>query len=610
MRIELVSMPFASTLLPSIQLSLLRTMATNVGWEAGVTYANLSLARQIGWQAYETLCAQGTPLLGEWLFSVAAFGADAPSDESYLARSDLDAIETELGLSHAALIDLRHKGIPAFIRDLVKQDKWASCDVVGITSMFEQTCAGIAFARALKAHYPNVITLFGGANFDGEMGIEFFEKLPFIDAVLVGEAEVAFPDLLDALARDDNRPIDGVFARNRPSPKSGRSPTLSVMDNAPVPDYTDYFMQVALQGAPREIGGRRLFLPFESARGCWWGETSHCTFCGLNAMGMAYRSKTPERVLKELDQLSSSYGRHPFFAVDNILDHRYIKNVFANLEERELDYEFWYELKANLSPAQIKSLAKGGLTWAQPGIETLSTNVLKLMRKGSSSLINLRFLKWASYYQIRVAWNVLYGFPGETLEDYDRMQILFDHIQHLPPPDDCGPIRMDRFSPYHNTPQEWGLTNVRPNGLYQTIYPHGIDLNRIAYYFEFDQPERIPAEHFEPLHIRVKQWQESWQDHQPPQLTYVRGASQIRFFDSRFGGVENAFFGPIASEIYPMIGRSHASLGQVLEKLNARGCDVSATRLDQTIDDLAEHKLIWREGDDVFGLGLPSSNRY
>ena len=48
----------------------------------------------------------------------------------------------------------------------------------------------------------------------------------------------------------------------------------------------------------------------------------------------------------------------------------------------------------------------------------LSTHVLKLMRKGTSMLQNLRLLKWCRYYGIEVAWNLIWGFPGETEEDY------------------------------------------------------------------------------------------------------------------------------------------------------------------------------------------------
>jgi ribosomal peptide maturation radical SAM protein 1 len=611
--LALVSMPFGSTRLPSIQIGLLTAMAADRGWRAQGVYGNLAFAGLFGWERYERLCRQQFRLLGEWLFSVAAFADAAPDETLFLDRSDLAGIEAELGLDRAALLAWRNETIPRFIHDLADQPLWAGLTAVGFTSMFEQTCASLALARALKRRRPELITLFGGANFDGGMGVEFLRSLDCVDIVVAGEAEQVFPLLLDQLAGDvDTSPLPGVHRRGGPAPDQARTPTVEAMDEAPIPDYRDFFQAIIRNGAPREIEGQWISVPFESARGCWWGETSHCTFCGLNAMGMAYRSKSPARVLAELDELSDRHGQRSFFAVDNILDHRYIDQVFGALERRELDYGFWYETKANIKPEQIKALANGGLVWVQPGIESLNTRILKLMGKGSTSFINLRFLKWAHYYQIKVAWNVLYGFPGETEEDYQQLLGLMERIGHLPPPDDCGEIRMDRFSPYHSQPERWGLTQVRPDARYAAVYPTAIDAEKIAYYFDFHNPHRLPDTVYEPMRQRIAAWQAAWSDPQTaPELTYTRSASQIRFVDTRHGSTpQAAFYDRLGSAIYPMISRTYLSVGQVHKRLAAEGAEVTARAVDNIFEEFEKDGLIWREGETVTGLGLPSSKRF
>ncbi len=45
----------------------------------------------------------------------------------------------------------------------------------------------------------------------------------------------------------------------------------------------------------------RIFVPYETSRGCWWGQKKHCTFCGLNPLGMNYRAKSPERAVEIID---------------------------------------------------------------------------------------------------------------------------------------------------------------------------------------------------------------------------------------------------------------------------------------------------------------------
>ena len=51
-------------------------------------------------------------------------------------------------------------------------------------------------AKLIKDLYPDVTIVFGGANFDGEMGLEHFRAFPFIDHVVVGEGEESFLPLV------------------------------------------------------------------------------------------------------------------------------------------------------------------------------------------------------------------------------------------------------------------------------------------------------------------------------------------------------------------------------------------------------------------------------
>ncbi|MCD2506106.1 hypothetical protein LRN57_14440, partial [Staphylococcus aureus] len=86
------------------------------------------------------------------------------------------------------------------------------------------------------------------------------------------------------------------------------------------PNFDDYFEQ--LQASPLHgyvIPG----LLIETSRGCWWGAKHHCTFCGLNGSGMAFRAKSQARVQQEVSQLAARYRLKRFMAVDNILDNKY-----------------------------------------------------------------------------------------------------------------------------------------------------------------------------------------------------------------------------------------------------------------------------------------------
>src|SRR5262249_10898195 len=150
------------------------------------------------------------------------------------------------------------------------------------------------------------------------------------------------------------------------------------------------------------------------------GERSQCTFCGLNGSGMAFRSKSPDRAVEEIIELRRRYQVGTVSVVDNILDMRYFRTVIPRLAEEQLGVDLFWEVKSSLSPRQVGQLKAARVRYIQPGVESLNDHVLHLMRKGTTAARNVELLKWCAEYGVVPLWNLLYGFPGETQEDYNR----------------------------------------------------------------------------------------------------------------------------------------------------------------------------------------------
>ncbi|WP_245315330.1 radical SAM protein [Bradyrhizobium yuanmingense] len=113
-------------------------------------------------------------------------------------------------------------------------------------------------------------------------------------------------------------------------------------------------------------------------------------------------------------------------------------------------------LGGGLKRHEVEKLAAAGVRWIQPGIESLDTRVLKLMRKGTASAHNVLLLKWCRQYGVRVSWSLLWGFPGESDAWYAQMASWLPLLHHLQP----GPavrLRYQRYSPYHHTAEKHGL---------------------------------------------------------------------------------------------------------------------------------------------------------
>ena len=362
---------------------------------------------------------------------------------------------------------------------------------------FQQNTASFALARRLKQRYPHLVTVFGGANFDGEMGLELVRAVDCVDLAVIGEGDAAFPRLLGALA--DRRPTRHAVPGAGPPRGRGRSrrrrrsrwPTAST--TCPPPDYAEYFERAERLGLLPRVAPPQVWLPFETARGCWWGEKHHCTFCGLNGTAMRFRGQVAASGSSTSSPaLARRYRTFRFEAVDNILDMRYLTELFPALAESETGYEIFYEVKANLTRAQLRLLARGGVTHLQPGIESLSTHVLRLMHKGVRAAQNVNLLRWARYYGIDVAWNLLWGFPGETAEDYAEQAAVVPHLVHLQPPrapTGSGWSGSARCSPNRSP---FGFAAERPERSYRYVYPGDVDLDRVAYFFDYELAGALP----------------------------------------------------------------------------------------------------------------------
>ena len=605
----IVSMPFMNVTHPSIQLGLLKAIGEADGFRVRTLHANLDLAAMLGREQYDLLTDHRGPLVGDWLFSVEAFGAAAPDRDSRLLAdlaAELGYLAPNAEAVRDRLIDLRDRVVPAFLDSLVDGYPWDEVTVAAFSCTFQQNTASFALARRLKRRHPGITTLFGGANFDGEMGVELVRSVDCIDLAVIGEGDTAFPRLLGALATGaDPTGIPGVARRaDGQVTLTPPAPPLTRLDDLPAPDYTEYFDRAADLGLLSGAGRYDVAIPFESARGCWWGAKHHCTFCGLNGMTMQFRSKSPARVLDELARQARRYGSFRFEAVDNILDMSYLAELFPAIVESNLDYQLFYEVKSNLTRAQLRLLARGGVTRIQPGLESLSSNVLRLMDKGVRAAQNVNLLRWSRYYGIAVGWNILWGFPGETAEDYAAQARLVPLLAHLEPPGSAGQISLERFSPLYDQPERFRLRRRRPARSYAYVYPETIDLDRVAYFFEYELQDALPDAAYEALWRAVQAWSAGWESGPRPVLRYRSAPGYLQIYDGRRRGHEGTYtFHGAPAEIYLACSERPRTARAVRDTLKL---DLPLAAVEKILDEFAERGLMLLDDSLALSLALPA----
>ena len=563
--------PVMAVVRPSPALGLLQATFRDRDVSVRSLYLNLLFAERIGIDLNEAL-AEDIPthlLTGDWLFAPLLC---APPARSEAERHREELFDTLKRKDLEQLHEVRENLVRPFRDEAVERILDHRPLVVGFTTMFEQTAASLALAAEVKRRSPSTTVVFGGANCHGPMGEVLLRNYRQIDYVFTGEAEEDFAPFVERLlGRGGSRtPVRGCIGRDG-APVLPPVP-VSDMDRLPIPDYSDYFDQLPILSQSARL---RPSIPFESSRGCWWGQKHHCTFCGLNPTGMAYRAKSPGRVVAELDSLSQAHGIDRFFATDNILSIAHIDGVMRALTpdgDGPSSRRLFYEIKANLNEEQLRAIGSAGATWLQPGIESLCDSVLKIMRKGVNAITNLRLLRNSRELGVGIIWSILYGFPGEPPEDYARLAAILPLFEHLTPPNSCLRIRLDRFSPNYNEAATIGFRNVRPMPAYGALFdvPEA-DLADMAYFFEGDAPTSARDEDLAPLKAAVAQWRSHWEPGLvTPQLTMVDVAHGRLIKDTRSCAVDPYYFA--AGAELAAIDALHAPLSRVklLDQLAGR----------------------------------------
>lgn len=554
--VALISMPTLSGRFPSFQLALLKPTLERVGIPVQSFSLFMYFGAHIGWKINEAIADVWPSMVGEWIWTKAAFGDEVEADKDEYFTSYERVFRAICDRADCTIEDIRRirsEAAASFLRFCLDSIDWSRFGLIGFSVVFQQLLSSVALAKELKTRYPNIPIIMGGAGFEDDIADEIMRNCPQVDYLHCGDAEISFPEMVHRLYQGQPmRDLKGIMWRDGDEViYAGRAPNFADMNSTPIPDFDEYFYARKESSYIYYEDSRQVLLPIETARGCWWGEKNHCTFCGLNRSGMEFRAKDADNVINQLEALTRRYGVFYFNAIDNILAPEYAGKLFGRLAEANTDIRLHYEVRPSISRTQLKEMRRGGLFSIQPGVESLSTHILKIMRKHTTGMRNLELIKWCTHYQVHNFYNILVRFPGETVDDYRVQCDVITKIFHLQPPYAIVKARADRGSPMFFEPDAQSITSLRPASCYDFIFPKGrFNLERVSYYFDHQMENTVSDEQYSEIFGLVADWQGSWEQAQKPYLRYRKSLATIVIEDGRNGRPVSSAYSDGAASLY------------------------------------------------------------
>ena len=474
--VVLLSAPYDFPPRQSLALSIFKACLTEKGMTAHTIYAMFRMAELLGIDAMSKL--SGLPAMcmyEEYLFSGLIGIKREDNLEAYIEYLCV----LNPSLNRERLRNLLQHGVEAastLVEEVAHEIVVLSPAVLAVSSVFYQLNASLAIIKRVKELAPDIKTLMGGPNCMGKAGGTILRFFPYVDAVFFGEGDEVFPETVRALALDAPLPYgvlrredigkDGSFFKIYPYR------ITKDLDQIPIPDFSDFLYY--LDRSPLElknlygIHAEKLILT-EGSRGCWWGQKKPCTFCALNGEKNKYRIRSPRRIYDEL-----VFQHEHFHAVyveftDNVLSMRTVRELMPLMENGNVRFRAFGEVKPNLKQDDILAMKRAGFEGLQAGLENLNDHLITLLGKGGSAAGNIYFLKICEYGGIFVLWNFLYHIPGEEAADYEMLLTLLPLLYHLRPPAGYGEILYERGSLYETCQEQFGLCLV-PKKAYRYLY--------------------------------------------------------------------------------------------------------------------------------------------
>ncbi len=326
-------------------------------------------------------------------------------------------------------LDIRLFVYPNDILDEIKKDP---PDILGFASYTWNDNLNKEILKYVKKNYPNVITIFGGPNFNNYDLEKYFLERPYLDFYVVNQGETGFLELI-------NKYSEGKLDRNHKDTQqmenlafyNTKLKRVFIGNIAKRYKDLDIIPSPILDGTLDKFFEDKNLIPIiETMRGCPFT----CTYCAWGDDWLRASNRfSLERVLSEIDYIAKKFAAskkkfngYLYLADSNFGMHRRDSEIAQKIREAHDKYNWprsiWatWAKNSNEKVIEIASILKpmllAGVTIAY---ESLDDTTLENVRRSNISLE--KFNKVREYIKskgLKTHTDVILGLPGETQTSY------------------------------------------------------------------------------------------------------------------------------------------------------------------------------------------------
>ncbi|MBF0526100.1 MAG: B12-binding domain-containing radical SAM protein [Deltaproteobacteria bacterium] len=297
-------------------------------------------------------------------------------------------------------------------------------DLVGFSAQCTTYPAVIQLAQKVKQVRPAIKIVLGGHN-AGFVDVMTLESFPWIDAVVRGEGEITFRELV-AHYDMGNRvgrigPEEGIpgvtFRQNNQIIRGADRELIPDLDCLPLPDYSFAPPLGEYRAAchiPRSIA------ILEAGRGC----PHQCVYCSESILWRR-RSRTfsVARLVAEMHNLSGNFGAECFLlAFDQFTAKReFVESFCRQVIDQGLNHLPWYCISRldSVDSDLLDLMHLAGCESLCYGIDSGSKKTLAFIRKHIDHSILFERVKDTAAHGIIPTLSFVIGFPEEDIQDID-----------------------------------------------------------------------------------------------------------------------------------------------------------------------------------------------